>query len=746
MAEYIDQRNGEVDGQPLRFDFVSIIDSLYSHRWLIGCAFVLIFVTGFLYAVIAPPVYQAKIVIQLEDTGEGSSRPSSNEYVGDVSSIVATRSNADGEIQILSSKLVVGEAVDALNLAVTAEPLYFPVIGKVVARYAQGLSAPGIFGFGGFAWGTESIEVRSFDVPKRDIGRAYRLKALAGGMYELTGPDLDAPVTGKVGELATFDTGKGLIKLRVASINAEPGIEFGVRRSSRPSAIEALRRSMQVDEQGNKSEVLAATLSGGDPVAVAAAINAIGQAYERQNAERKAVRAQASLAFLNSQLPALKQQVEQAEQRYNEYRNKHASVDISEQARVLLQQSSAAEASYYQLMQKRQEIATRFAPTHPELAQLDKQIDATRRYRDSITERVRELPSDEQSTVRLMREVRVATDVYATMRSNMEQLQLVRAGKISSVRIVDTADVPEMPSKPNRKMIIAVSGVAALFAGLGLAFGLDFLKKGVVDPGELSGTGLQLYAAIPMSNDEARLAKNRNPTVPERLLAAKCPQDPAVEGLRVLRTAVQVAMIGARNNVVMLSGPMPRIGKSFTSANFAAVLAAAGKRVLLVDADLRRGHMHRILGLPWGPGLTEVMQGSLRIQEAIRRDVTPNLDFLGVGRYPDNASELLLRGNFQRALEEIVDDYDIVVVDAAAVLAVSDVGIIAPAAGTILLLARYGVTRATEVSTAIQRLNQAGCKVNGLVLNAVPDGAGGYAYSRRYGGSAYKSYYQEMDT
>ncbi|WP_159463051.1 polysaccharide biosynthesis tyrosine autokinase [Caballeronia ptereochthonis] len=741
----MDQRAVEDNGSPPRFDFNSVIDTIYSHRWLVICAFVLIFATGFIYAVIAPPVYQAKIVVQLEDTGEGNTR-SSNEYVGDASSIVGTRSNAEGEIQILGSNRVVGEAVDGLNLAVTAQPVYFPLIGRVIARYAQGLSTPGLLGLGGYAWGTESIDVRSFEVPKRDVGRSYELKTLAGNLYVLSGPGLDAPVTGKVGEAMTFNTASGPLKLRVASINAEPGAAFTVRRVSRASAIQTIKRSMTVDEQGNKSDVLAATLSGADPVAVSATINAIGHAYERQNAERKAVRAQSSLDFLNSQLPALRQQVEQAETRYNDYRNRHASVDISEQARVLLQQSSTAESSLYQLQQKRQELAARFSPSHPEVAQLDKQIEATRRYRDSLTDRVRELPADEQGTVRLMREVRVATDVYATMRSNMEQLQLLRAGKISAVRIVDDAEVPELPSKPNRMMIILVSAIAGLLAGLGLAFGRDYLKKGVVDPIELSSTGLQLYGAIPLSVDEGRLARNKTPSVPERLLAAKCPQDPAVEGLRILRTAVQVSMIGARNKVVMLSGPMPRSGKSFTSANFAAVLAAGGKRVLLIDADLRRGHMHRILGLPWAPGLAEVMQGSLSIKDAIRREVLPNLDFLCVGRYPDNASELLLRGNFQRVLDEVADNYDIVIVDAAAVLAVSDVGIIAPTAGTILLLARYGVTRATEVTAAIQRLNQAGCKVNGLLLNAVPEGAGGYAYSRRYGGGAYKSYYQEMDS
>jgi tyrosine-protein kinase Etk/Wzc len=741
MAEHIEQCGAGSASAPA-FDLVGVIDSIYSHRWMIICTFLGIFALGLVYATIAPSVYQTRVVIQLEDTGEGQSRPA-NDYVGDVSSVVGIRSNADGEIQILGSNLVIGEAVDALNLTVTANPRYFPVIGRVVARYADGLSTPGIFGLGGYVWGDESIEVPVFDVPKRAVGRPFHLRTLDGDRFEVTGPGIDAPLAGKIGQTLSAKTAQGPLSLRVAAIHAEPGAEFVLQRVSRASAIADLRRSLQVEEQGNKSDVLSATLSGSDPVLMSATLNAISQAYVRQNSERKAVRAQSSLDFLNSQLPALKQQVEQAEQQYNEYRNKHLSVDISEQARVLLQQSSTAETSLYQLQQRRQELATRFSASHPEVLQLDKQIDATRRYRDSLTERVRGLPADEQGAVRLMREVRVSTDVYATMRSNMEQLQLVRAGKMSGVRVVDAADVPEQPSKPNRIMIVILSLFGGLFTGLGLAFARDFLKKGVVDPVELQGTGLTMFGAIPMSHDEARLARTRTPTINNRLLAVKCPQDAAVEGLRMLRTAVQVAMIGARNNVIMLSGPMPHSGKSFTSANFAAVLAAGGKRVLLVDADLRRGHMHRILGLPWQRGLSEVMEGSVTIQEAIRREVLPNLDFLSVGKYPDNASELLLRGDFERVLQQVADDYEIVVVDAAAVLAVSDVGIIAPAAGTVLLLARYGVTRATEIDTAVQRLNQAGCKVNGLVLNAVPDGAGGYAYARRYGGGAYKAYYQE---
>jgi tyrosine-protein kinase Etk/Wzc len=738
MAERIGGRVVKVGGSPSSLELFSVVDVIYSHRWIFVCAFLVVFITGLIYAVIAQPVYRANLVIQLEEPGEVQPH-SFNEYVADVSSIVAIKSNADGEIQIFNSKLVVGEAVDALNLAVSAQPVYFS-FGRVIARIAQEL------GFRAYARGNGSIDVRAFDISKLDLGRSFKVKALAVAQYELTGPGIKRPVIGRVGEMLTTKTANGPLTLRVAGMHGEPGTEFVVRRVSRAAAIRNLRRAIEVEEQGNRSDVLSATLSGADPVVVSATLNAIGQAYVRQNAECKAVRAQASLDFLNSQLPELKQQVEQAEQRYNEYRNKHASMDISEQARLLLGQSSMAETSLYLLEQRRQEIVMHFAGTHPVLAQFDKQIEATRRFRDSIIEHVRELPVDEQDAIRLVREVRVSADVYGTLLSNIVQLKLVRAGKISAVRVVDNADVPEVPTKPNRLLIVAISAVAALFAGLSLAFGLNVLKKGVVDPVELEGVSLQLYGAIPMSVDELRFAKMRNATASDRLLAVRCPQDAAVEGLRVLRTAVRVAMIGARNNVVMLSGPMPHIGKSFASANFAALIAAGGKRVLLVDADLRRGHMHRILGLPWARGLAEVMEGSLLVDQAIRRNVLPDLDFLGVGRYPDNPSELLLRGDFQRALEVVVDDYDVVVVDAAAILAVSDVAIIALAAGTIVLLARYGVTRAFEISTAVQRLNQAGCKVNGLVLNAVPEGAGSNAYARRYGGRSYKAYYQKLSS
>jgi tyrosine-protein kinase Etk/Wzc len=727
-------------------DFASFFDILFVNRWLVLCTIALFILGGVFYALTAKPVYQARILVQVEDTGDAPNR-SPNEFMGDVSSIIGSRSTAEGEIQILGSKLVVATTVDALHLNVSAQPHYFPLVGRWIAQHRESLPDLGIRQIGDFAWGDESITIGRFDVPKRMEGAQYRLVTLEDGSYEISGKGLKRPQRGRVGVAEQFETYQGPIYLQVNAIAAGRGVAFDLAHNSRQQTIDALQNRLQIAEQGVKSDVLSATLTGDDPVLLSKTVNEIGNQYLRQNADRKAIQADNSLAFLHSQLPAMKSEVEQAENNYNAYRATHASIDIDEQAKLLLKQTSEAETSLYQLNQQKLNLAALYAGTSSQRMAVSEQIKATEDHLNSLTKRVKDLPGSEQEALRLMREVRISTDLYASLRSNMEHLQLLSVGKIGSVRVVDNADVPEIPIKPRKQMILAAAAVLGLFAGVGLAFARHMMGKGVVDPDELDATGLNVYGSILYSDRQAKMeidaaAKGAVPS----LLAAVYPKDPAVESMRVLRTALQVALLSARNNVVMLTGPMPDIGKSFTSANFAAVLASGGKRVLLVDADLRKGHLHSYLGLPKRKGLAEVMNGSLPLTAAIQRDVVANLDFLGTGAYPENAAELLLKGDIQRLIASVSPHYDIVVIDAAAVLAVSDVGIVAPVAGSVFIVARYGVTRISEMSEAVNRLKQAGCRVHGALLNGVPQGGGGYAFARKYGVRAYTQYYDTKES
>jgi len=144
-----------------------------------------------------------------------------------------------------------------------------------------------------------------------------------------------------------------------------------------------------------------------------------------------------------------------------------------------------------------------------------------------------------------------------------------------------------------------------------------------------------VYASVPYSNREVELTRKRTPasTVPS-VLAAIDPSDLAIESLRSLRTALQFALVDATNNVVTVCGPSPGVGKSFLSANLAYVLATGGKRVLLIDGDLRRGRLHRYLGGKRTPGLSEVVSGQCPLADATRKTGQENLEFIATGKLP----------------------------------------------------------------------------------------------------------------
>jgi tyrosine-protein kinase Etk/Wzc len=344
-----------------------------------------------------------------------------------------------------------------------------------------------------------------------------------------------------------------------------------------------------------------------------------------------------------------------------------------------------------------------------------------------------------------MRDMRSSSDMYAALRNNIETLRLVKAGKSASVQLLDTADVPERPVKPVKSLVLLIAAVLGLFIGIGLAFLRDFLFKGVADPEELeSRTGLSVYATIPVSDQQFQLTRKMSTTGEEKLaLAFQYPMDPAVEALRTMRASLQYAMNGDRNNVVMLAGPLPGIGKSFLSANLGTLLAAGGKRVLLVDGDLRRGHLNQYFGLPRAAGLADVIAGTGSLEDTVHKEVLPNLDVLQCGEYPHDPAELLLSSNFRATIRAASERYDIVLLDAPAILAVSDTVTMAPVADSIFMVARFADTRAGEISESVKRLAQTGSKVEGILLNGFKVSRGNYAQSRRYGGYAYDAYYSD---
>ncbi|MDB5898014.1 MAG: epsB [Ramlibacter sp.] len=724
----------EADG----INLVEYWDIIVDNRWLIASILALAVAIGGTYAFLAQPVYEANLLVQVEDN-----MGNSKSLLGEAAGLVDVKTGTSAEIEILRSRLVIGQAVDSARLYIDARPRYIPYIGAALARHASGLSDPGFLGMSGYVSGRESIAVQVFNVPQRMEGSQFRVTALGGGSYTLKHPDLPVPLKGTVGAPLVQAVPSGKIELLITSIQAKPGAEFNLSRRSRLSAVSGLQSSLKLMEKGRQSGIIDATLQGADPELLTVVLNEVGRQYVRQNIERKAAEAEKTLAFLEVQMPQFRRQLSQAEESYTRYRNQQGTVALDEEAKMVLTQSADLQAKLLDAQQKRREFVSRFTPEHPSVKTLDEQIRAWSAELTKLNARVSRLPGVQQDTLRLERDVKVNNELYQSLRNSALQLQLVREGKIGNVRVIDEATRPEYPVGPRRTAIVGIAIALGLIGGVMLALARNAFFRGIRSAQEIEAeTNLNVYSTIPLSIKQEELARQASEKQPGiHLLSLNSPDDAAVESLRSLRTALQFAMLDATSNRIIITGATPGVGKSFVSANFAAVLASTGKRVLLIDADLRKGHINQYFGVPRARGLSELVVGTLQTSDVIRRNIVPNIDLITTGVLPPNPAELMMSGTLAALLQTLSTQYDFLVIDTPPVLVAADTPAIAAQAGTLLLVARAGETQMGELHESAKRLAHAGKNVTGVLLNALDLSRRHYgSYSYKYGGYRYRQY------
>lgn len=727
--------NTEQDNDTI--DLAAYLDLLIENRWLITAVTAIGLLLGVGYSSIATPIYQSNILVQVED-GAGSS----GMMLGDLAGAFEMKSAATAEVEILRSRYVVTRAVTNAKLDLTAEPRRFPLIGSWIARGKTELSEPGLLGFGGFAWGAEKINVSEFSIPKQYAGAKFLLTATGSDSYSVTQQDSGLSASGRVGEPLAIKTANGIINLCITQLFAKKGIQFVIIRAPLLEAVERLQGSLAIGEKGKQSGIIGVSLEGADREKTALTLNEIGREYIRQNVERKSEEAEKSLAFLEKQLPELKRNLEQAEATYNQMRNNRGTVDLGEEAKSILQQSVLAQTRLTELKQKRDELLTRYQESNPLITAVNQQMQTLSNEINSVNNRIKKMPSIEQDVLRLTRDIKVNTDLYTSLLNSAQQLKLVKASKVGNVRLLDQAVIPLMPVRPQRGLVIALALFIGAIAGIACAFVRKSLFGGIDDPSDIERLlGLTISAAIPHSAKQKILFADVNANTKKvSVLAKDDPTDLAIESLRSFRTSLQFSMLGAKNKIVMITGPTPGVGKSFVSVNFAAVLASAGKRVLLIDGDLRKGYLQRYFGLERQGGLSEVIAGTLAIDQVLHKNVVENVDFLSTGALPPQPSELLGHSNFGALLNKVAGEYDLVVIDTAPVLAVTDSMVIAPHVGIIFNVVRGNISRLGDIDETVKRLRLAGHDIAGVVFNDLRHRAGGYGFGSKYSKYRYAQY------
>ena len=734
------RKSKEVDNDDA-IDLNFVLGVLLDHRWLIAASVAMGLALGGAYALFARPVFEANLLIQVEDAKGGAAN-----ILGEAASFFDVKTPAAGEIEIIRSRMVIGDAVERTKHYIEAEPKYIPIVGRRLATSSKTLSDPVAVGGLGYVFGSERIVVPHLEASPQFLDTPFELIAGTDGAYSITHQHLDGVVTGTVGEKLNYKDNNASFEILISVMEGRLGAKFEVLRTTRLEAISDLQERLKLAEKGRQSGVIEAKLRDADPERLAVVLNEIGRQYVRQNVERKAAEAQKTLSFLNEQLPQYKRQQEEAENAYNQYRNQQGTVAFDEEAKLVLGQAVDLQTKLLDAKQRRKELSSRFTANHPTLQTLDAQIAAWSQEIESINRRVKRMPQIQQDALRMERDVRVNAEMYQSLLNNALQLSLVKEGKIGNVRLLDEAVVPALPVWPKIPLVIAGACLLGLAAGIGGAFLRNSIAKGIRTPHEIElQTGLNVYSTIPLSKQQAALAARayaKHPGV--SLLAVNDPADPAIESLRSLRTALQFAMLDTSGNRVLITGATPGVGKSFVSANFAAVVAAGGKRVLLIDADLRKGYIHLQLGTKRERGLSELISGSITAEQAIREQITPGLDVITTGVLPPNPAELLLSNAFGSLLDALSPKYDLIVIDTAPVLVAADTAAAAAHADTILLVARADRTYMGELEESAKRLSHAGRSVSGVLFNGMDLTRSRYgAYGAKYGAYRYTTYSYE---
>ncbi|WP_180036728.1 MULTISPECIES: polysaccharide biosynthesis tyrosine autokinase [unclassified Acinetobacter] len=712
-------------------DLKELFFSLIAQWKLIALCVILSLVCALLYLRTTPDTYQVDALVQVEENKGASAA-----LLGDLSDMIEQKSPAQAEIEILKSRLVLGTVIDRLNLNIrihgTEDSFWSRLLNK--HEYDSEYSGKSVL----FKDNQKSFDVRSFEIP--DYYRDKNLLlSFSQGKFSLTDSATEQVVfSAPLNQTSQLQSEYGLWKVGIYSQDSFDST-YLIQKQSLPAAVRSLLADYSVAEKGKLTGVLGLNYQGTDKQHITQVLNAILAAYSQQNIERRSAETAQTLKFLEDQLPELKQQLDVAEREFNRFRQQYNTVDVTKESELYLTQSVTLETQKAELEQKVAEASAKYTAEHPIMQQMNAQLSAINKKINELDGTLRRLPELQRQYLQLFREVEVKQQLYTGLLNSYQQLRIAKAGEIGNVRIVDTAVEPIEPIKPKKLIVLILSIFVGGFLGTLLALLRNMLRSGVKDSTQIENElDLPVYATVPRSPvQESRiklLKKKKN--IP--ILAVKNSDDIAIESLRSMRTAIHFALSSAKNNIIMVSGPAPEVGKSFISTNLATILAQSQKRVLIIDADLRRGYLHKYFNHANQPGLADYLNGQTELSQVIKATEVSGLDVIARGKSPANPSELLSTSQFTAMLNQLSEQYDHILIDTPPILAVTDGIIISQHAGVNLVIARYAKTQMKELELTINRFEQVGVKVNGIILNDIQRSSAGYGYGYNYS-YAYKA-------
>lgn len=715
------EKKSTTDGaNRLRWTF--IVGLIVDYRWIIIGITALFTIAGLLYSLWVNATYSAEAMVKIE-------RKNADLLSSSLQYARLTAPAADTEVHIIKSRQVIGKTVRDLSLDIDVQPRYSTFVQRVRAQLT-GEKRPQI--------GVTHLKLPpDWSSPQLtlEIADARHFKLLKKNKLLLLG-----------------QTGKSIaqdgLEINVAWISANPGTRFTLTKLTTIGVIKRMLKQLYVADMGKDSGVLSLKYLDEDPIMAQAILAQIVDNYLQQDIDRKTAYAEKSAQFLQRQLPKIKQRLTEAESKLNQFRQVNASVDVPLEARVALESAADIQSQLNQITFKEAEISQLFTQHHPTYYALVEKRKVLEKELAQLQRKIAQIPLTEQEIARLTRDVESGRQIYMQLLTRQQELNIARASTISDISIIDKAEANPQPVAPKQGWIVMVALIGGFLFAVSTVMLRALFHDGIEGAEQLERLGLSVYATVPLSQwqrhrDSVLLGNKRqkrrssSAVVP---LVVDNPSDLVAESLRGFRTSLHFTMMNdAPNNVVMLTGASPRIGKTFISANLAALIAQSGQRILLIDGDLRSGYIHTLFSLESKVGLTDVLTGKVAVDDNIVQHAAWGLHVITRGQPHPSPAELLMNARMPAFMAWAASQYDLVIIDTPPILAVTDASIIGKYAGTSFMVVRYATNNVKEVDVSIKRFAQNGINIKGCILNAVVRKAGN-AYDHDYNyGNDYQS-------
>ncbi len=391
----------------------------------------------------------------------------------------------------------------------------------------------------------------------------------------------------------------------------------------------------------------------------------------------------------------------------------------------------------------RQEVMDSLIKVESYIPNLESRKNEYKKVINQYEKQLSNLPEKVLEFTRLERVRNIQSQTYSFMRQKLEEARINEASKIGKIRVVDNAVPNYIPIKPNKKLYVVISLFLGLIFGFVIIGIIELFDSTIKSVEQIERRNFALLAVIPsISKKESKrktkkyISTNNTDKLERRLITHEDPKSPISEAYRGLRTSLMYSKTNEKCRVILISSSGPGEGKTTTIANLAITYANLGKKVLLIDSDLRKPVMHKVFKLDKSPGVTTYLSGTdTELSNIVNESGVKNLDILTSGIVPPNPSELLDSSSFSDMLNELKEKYDVILFDTPPLIAVTDAFILMKHITNFVLVVRSGVTQKMALDRVIANLSQAGFKETGVVLNDLKE-------SHSYGAGYYYNYYQ----